>query len=191
MLGGDGGRVCGLEVEDTTLVPVNGDTKARGLGTKRVIDVDTVVFCIGDRVDENFGLPVKWNEFVKNPTPRFPVEGLSYEAYDPQAGAPITGVFVAGWSREASSGLVGVARKDGENGARALLQYLQGLSPADDKNGVLDRLSQLLHKTGQPVISKDEVKRLEAFELAEAERQGLEEFKLKTNQEMLAAMGLA
>ena len=191
ILGGDGGRVCGLEVEDTTLVPANGDTKARGLGTKRVVDVDTVVFCIGDRVDENFGLPVKWNEFVKNPTPRFPVEGLSYEAYDPQTGAPITGVFVAGWSREASSGLVGVARKDGENGARALLQYLQGLSPVDDKNVALVSLSQLLHKTGQPVISKDDVKRLEAFERAEAERQGLEEFKLKTNEEMLAAMGLA
>jgi ferredoxin--NADP+ reductase len=100
-------------------------------------------------------------------------------------------VFVAGWSREASSGLVGVARKDGENGARALLQYLQGLSPVNDKNVALVRLSQLLHKTGQPVISKDDVKRLEAFERAEAERQGLEEFKLKTNQEMLAAMGLA
>jgi ferredoxin/flavodoxin---NADP+ reductase len=191
ILGGDGERVCGLEVEDTTLVPANGDTKARGLGTRRVVDVDTVVFCIGDRVDENFGLPVKWNEFVKNPTPRFPVEGLSYEAYDPQAGAPITGVFVAGWSREASSGLVGVARKDGENGARALLQYLQGLSPLDDKNVVLARLSQLLHKTGRPVISKEDVKRLEAFEQAEAGRQGLEEFKLKTNQEMLAVIGLA
>ena len=191
ILGEAGGRVCGLEVEDTTLVPTNGDTKARGLGTKRVVDVDTVVFCIGDRVDENFGLPVKWNEFVKNPTPRFPVEGLSYEAYDPQAGQPVVGVFVAGWSREASSGLVGVARKDGENGARALLQYLQGLSPLDDKNLALAKLSQLLKTTGRPVVSKDDVKRLDAFERAEAERQGLEEFKLKTNQEMLAAMGFA
>jgi ferredoxin--NADP+ reductase len=183
--------VGGLEVEDTTLVPTNGDTKARGLGTKRVVDVDTVVFCIGDRVDENLGLPVKWNEFVKNPTPRFPVEGLSYEAYDPPAGQPIVGVFVAGWSREASSGLVGVARKDGENGARALLQYLQGLSPLDDKNLALAKLSQLLKTTGRLVVSKDDVKRLAAVEQAEAERQGLEEFKLKTNEEMLAAMGFA
>jgi ferredoxin--NADP+ reductase len=191
ILGDAAGRACGLEVEDTTLVPSNGDTKARGLGTKRVVDVDTVIFCIGDRVDEDFGLPVKWNEFVKNPAPRFPVEGLSYEAYDPQAGQPIPGVFVAGWSREASSGLVGVARKDGENGARALLQYLQGLAPLEDKKSVLERLYQLLNKTGRVLVSREDVLRLEAFERAEAERQGLEEFKLKTNEKMLAAMGLA
>ena len=77
------GNVCALEVEDTTLVPANGDTKAKGLGTRRLIEVDTVVFCIGDRVDSDFGLPVEWNEYVKNPTPRFPVDGLSYEVFDP------------------------------------------------------------------------------------------------------------
>ncbi|HWQ84697.1 MAG TPA: FAD-dependent oxidoreductase, partial [Anaerolineales bacterium] len=107
LVGDTDGRVCGLEVEDTTLVPQNGDTKARGLGTKRIIEADTVIFCIGDRVDEDFGLPVQWNEFVKNPNPVYPINGLSYEAYDPGPGKPVEGVFVAGWSREASSGLVG------------------------------------------------------------------------------------
>ena len=127
IVGDETGKVIGLEVEDTTLVPKNGDTKARSLGTKRILDVDTVVFCIGDRVDDRFGLPVQWNEFVKNPSPNFPIDGISYEAYDQETGKPLEGVFMAGWSREASSGLVGVARKDGENGAKALLQYLQTL----------------------------------------------------------------
>jgi len=67
IIGGERGIVRGLEVEDTTLVADDGDTKAKRLGTKRVIPVDTVIFCIGDRVDENFGLAVRWNEFVKNP----------------------------------------------------------------------------------------------------------------------------
>ena len=40
-----------------------------------IIPADTVIFCIGDRVDEELGLPVRWNEFVKNPEPRFPVFG--------------------------------------------------------------------------------------------------------------------
>ena len=119
------GKVGGLEYEETKLVLANGDTKARGTGVRFIMDVDTVIFAIGDRVDDQFGLPVQWNEFVKNPNPSYPVDDISFEAYDQEAGAPLSGIFVAGWSREASSGLVGIARKDGERGARALLQYLE------------------------------------------------------------------
>lgn len=133
---------------------------------------------------------MEWNEFVKNPQPDYPVDGLSYEAYDPQAGRPIEGVFVAGWSREASSGLVGVARKDGENGAKAVLQYLQAHPGSAAPEQVLDRLEARLQLISRPVIRKDDIKRLEAFECAEAERQGLEYYKCLTNEEMLAAIGL-
>jgi len=189
LLGDENGMVCGLEVEDTTLVLKDGDTKARGLGTRRVLDVDTVIFCIGDRVDEGFGLPVEWNEFVKNPEPRFPVAGLSYEAFDPESGKPLEGVFVAGWSREASSGLVGVARKDGENGAKALLQYLETQPVTEGHALALDRLNSLLAHTGKRVVSKEDVVKLEEFEQAEAARLGLEEVKLTTNEEMLAVIG--
>ena len=125
ILGDENGMVNGLEVEDTTLVCSEGEVQAKRLGTKRLLNVDTVIFCIGDKVDESFGLPVRNNAFVKNPNPIHPMDGLSFEAFDPDLNRPIDRVFVAGWSREASSGLVGVARKDGENGARAVLEYLQ------------------------------------------------------------------
>lgn len=187
ILGNAEGQVRGLEIEETILVRTNGDTKARSTGIKRVMDVDTVIFAIGDRVDENFGLPVQWNAFVKNPNPTYPVDGISYEAFDPEANKPIEGIFVAGWSREASSGLVGVARKDGERGARAVLQYLKTVSISPDAANILkQRLAQL----GKPMVTKDDVARLEAAERAEAERQGLEEFKFAKNEEMLEAMGL-
>ncbi len=187
ILGNAEGQVCGLEIEETILVRTNGDTKARGTGVKRVMDVDTVIFAIGDRVDENFGLPVQWNAFVKNPNPIYPVDGISYEAFDPEANKPIEGIFVAGWSREASSGLVGVARKDGERGARAVLQYLETVHiPPEAANALKQRLAQL----GKPVVTKDDIARLEEAERAEAERQGLEEFKFAKNEEMLEAMGL-
>lgn len=189
ILGDDQGLVTGLEVEDMKLVPSGGDTKARSLGTQRVLDVDTVVFCIGDRVDETFGLPIQWNEFVKNPTPAFPVENLTYEAFDPEAGKAIEGVFVAGWSREASSGLVGVARKDGENGARAALQYLATQPPVQDEAAVKARVHALLAQTGQPLVDQADVKRLEAAEQAQAASMGVEFFKMKTNAEMLAVIG--
>jgi ferredoxin/flavodoxin---NADP+ reductase len=191
ILGDERGNVVGLEVEDTTLVPKDGDTKARGLGTRRVLEVDTVIFCIGDRVDENFGLPVKWNEFVKNPSPRYAVENLSYEAFDPDANQPIEGVFVAGWSREASSGLVGVARKDGENGARAVVKYLETLPAVSDPEAVVERLMEVIQQRGTPYVPYEAIQRLEALEKAETERLGLEDFKMKTNEEMLSVLELA
>jgi len=193
MLGDSTGTVCGLEVEDTMLVPANGDTKARGLGTKRVIEADTVFFCIGDRVDESFGLPTEWSEFVKNPAPRFPKDGNSYEAFDPASGQPIEGVFVAGWARKASDGLVGIARKDGTLGAQAVLHYLvaqPALSEAELALPVV-RLFTRLGLKGTQVISKADWQLLEAAEQAEAQRLGLEAFKFESNEEMLAVIGLA
>lgn len=188
IIGGERGVVRGLEVEDTTLVRDDGDTKAKRLGTKRVIPCDTVIFCIGDRVDETFGLPIRWNEFVKNPEPRFPVEGKSYEAYDPDLNRPVDRVFVAGWSREASSGLVGVARKDGENGALAVLQYLQTMPPLISFDRILTEIHERITRLEKRIVTKDDWKRLEIAEQAEAERLGQEEFKFATNEEMLAAI---
>lgn len=188
ILGNDSGRVAGLEIEDTRLVPKGSDTKAVSLGTHRVLEVDSVIFCIGDKVDEDFGLPVQWNEFVKNPQPKWAIDDISYEAYDPQAGRAIEGVFVAGWSREASSGLVGVARKDGENGTRAVMQYLAARPGTSDPSSVIAALERRLAASGKRIITKDDVLRLDAAEKAQAARLGLDEFKYKTDAEMLAAI---
>jgi len=185
---GEGGLVRGLEVENNILVSGRGEPQARRLGTRRVIPADTVVFCIGDRVDETFGLPVRWNEYVKNPTPRFPVNGVSYEAYNPDLDIPVDRVFIAGWSREASSGLVGIARKDGENGAQAVLQYLQKQPELVGKAEALANLQQRLDALGKPIITQAELVRLEAAENQVAQEKGLEEFKFSTNEEMLAAI---
>lgn len=190
IIGDDKGQVCGLEVEETVLIPRNGDTKAKGTGVKRVLDVDTVIFCIGDRVEETFGLPIEWNEFIKNPNPNFPIEGVSYEVYDPETKKEIEGIFVAGWAREASSGLVGIARKDGERGARALYQYLQTQPPAENIAETLEKLKEYLQGIDKPIIVKEYIQRLELAEQAEAERLGLEEFKFATNEDMLSMMDL-
>jgi ferredoxin/flavodoxin---NADP+ reductase len=139
----------------------------------------------------DFGLPVRWNAFVKNPEPRFPVEGVSYEAYDPELGRPIERVFVAGWSREASSGLVGVARKDGEMVTRAVLQLLESLPPLRNRERVLQDLERRLDQLGKPVITIQELLKLEQIEHCQAEQRGLEEFKFGSNLEMLRALELA
>lgn len=190
ILGDENGQVCGLEADETILIPRNGDTKAKRTGEKRILDVDTVIFCIGDRVDDKFGLPVEWNEFVKNPDPVYPVNDISYEAYDPKLNKPVEGIFMAGWSREASSGLVGIARKDGKCGAKALIKYLDSLSPLEDQTAVLDTLQRRIKQIEKPLVTEEDLTTLIAIEKTVAEKQGLEDFKFGSNQEMLAKMGL-
>ncbi len=188
ILGDEMGGVVGIEVEDNTLVRVDGKTKEIGLGTKRILDVDAVIFCIGDEVDLNMGIPVQRNEYVKVSKPRYPIEGISYEVYDPSLGKPIEGLFVAGWSRKASTGLVGVARKDGENCASAMMQYLNTL-PMVEEPPIFKKLEGALSKCGKEIISKGDLAQLDIVEKAEAERLGLEDYKMETNEEMLAAIG--
>jgi ferredoxin/flavodoxin---NADP+ reductase len=181
MLGDAEGCLTQVEIEDNILVEKDGDTKARGTGNKRRLDVETVVFAIGDKVDESFGLPTEWNEFVKSPTPRFPIDGVSYET-------PMEDVFVGGWSRKASSGLVGIARKDGTNASKAVWQYLQTKQPVEPNT---EALSAKLKSLNKPLVQKEHVKKLEENELAQAKQPGLEAFKYDTNEDMLKVMGLA
>jgi ferredoxin--NADP+ reductase len=188
VVGDEFGRVVALEVEDNTLVMDGEQTRVRTLGTRHQIAVDTVIFAIGDQVEEEFGLPVKNGEYVKNPEPRFPIDGHSYEICDPAAGQVIKNVFVAGWARNASYGLVGVARKDGVNGARALLQYLESLSNSGCEWQAA--LQKKLNGLGKPIVGLVQLEALEAVEQARAQAEGLPEFKFASNVEMLTAMGL-
>lgn len=190
ILGDERGRVRALEVEDTELVPqADGGVWCRSVGTRFRLDVDTVIFCIGDQVSPSFGLPVQRHAFVKHPNPRFPVEGMSYEAYDPETQSAIEGIFVAGWARWASTGQVGFTRKDAINCVQAVVQYLeQGSPPFDDSAIVEQRVEQRLAQLNKPVVTTEDWRRLEAVEMQEATRLGLEEFKFATNDEMLAAI---
>jgi ferredoxin--NADP+ reductase len=96
-------------------------------------------------------------------------------------------VFVGGWSRKASDGLVGYARKDGTNASKAVWQYLQTLPPIEPNvNAVAEKVQGL----DKPIVTKEDIKRLEAAETEEAKKRGLEEFKFDNNEDMLNAMGL-
>ena len=178
---GENGKLTQVELEDNILVEKDCETKAKGTGNRRKLDIETVVFAIGDKVDESFGIPTEWNEFVKNPNPKFPIDGVSYES-------PFEDVFVGGWSRKASSGLVGVARKDGTNASKAVWQYLQTKQPGESN---VDAVGAKLKTLGKPIILKENIKKLEEVETAEAQKRGLEEFKFDTNEDMLEAMGIA
>jgi ferredoxin/flavodoxin---NADP+ reductase len=177
---GENGSLIKLEVEENILVNRDGQFGAKGTGVKTALDVDTVIFAIGDMIDESLGLQTSHNEFVQQREPRFPIDGVSFET-------PVEGVFIGGWARKASNGLVGYARRDGTHAAQAVLQFLQTKQPNGTDADAVNARIRGLHK---PVIDKDDIKRLEATEAEEAKRRGLEFFKCSTNEEMLQLMGL-
>lgn len=188
ILSDEAGRVRALRMEDTTLTPKGDDFSARGLGTFHDLEVDTVIFAVGDRVDEHLGLPFDGSVYVKcaSPDPAQP-GNEAYQVYDPQAGRPCDGLFVIGWSRQASDGLVGKAKQDGERGVAIVNQYLQTctVGTADGMVNKLEALRQLLAARGARPISYTDVQKLESFEKEEAARRAAEFFKHRANEEML------
>ena len=181
--------VNALKVEENTLVKADGVVKARGTGNTRQIEADTIIFAIGDTVDKDFCIPIFNDAYVASPQPRFPVEGVSFEAFNPDINQPIDRVFLAGWARQASTGLVGVARRDGERAAEAVLQYLHTHGPMRDMENVVEKFEERLVETHERVVDKAHLAKLAAAESAQAQELGVEEFKFSTNDEMLTAMG--
>jgi ferredoxin--NADP+ reductase len=181
--------VTGLKVEENTLIGLDGNTKARGTGITHQVSVDSVIFAIGDTVDKDFCMPVYNDTYVTVKEPRFPVEGVSYEAFNPDTNQPVERVFLAGWARVASTGLVGYARKDGEKAAEAVLAYLHTQPPMRDMDNVIDKFEERLTEVQVHLVDKNRLEKLEAAEIAEAKKQGVEDFKYPTNEEMFTAMG--
>jgi ferredoxin/flavodoxin---NADP+ reductase len=189
ILGDESGRVIGLQVEENRLV-LTEDGLSRPVGTGKLVtlDVDTVIFAIGDVVDPAMGLPVLSGEFAKNPQPRYPVDGASFELFDLKTNQVVPDVFLAGWARKPSVGLVGVARKDATNSIHALTRYLETLPPNPAPVSELVR-ERMLH-LGRPVIDKQALQRLEGLEKERAKDLGVAAYKFASNDEMLQVLDL-
>ncbi|MBK9707715.1 MAG: hypothetical protein IPO77_12100 [Acidobacteria bacterium] len=185
------GNIIALRVENTELYKRGEDIAAKGTGTHTDIEVDTVVFAIGDRVDETLGLPCTGTEYVKNPNPDPDNPGdEAYQVFDPQSGKLIDGYFVIGWSRKASDGLVGKAKQDGEKGIVAVNHYLEKVTPGSAEGaGAKSRpAGELLKSRGVRFIEYSDIQKLEAVEKKEAEKRGAEFFKYSTDRDMLSAI---
>ena len=182
--------VTGLKVEDNTLVGLDGNVKARGTGNTHQIDADTVIFAIGDTVDKDFCVPVFNDAYVTAKEPKYPVAGLSYEAFNPDTNQPMDRVFLAGWARLASTGLVGYARRDGEQASEAVLAYLHTQPAMPDLENVIEKFEERLAETHEILVDKKQLAKLESAEVAEAQKRGVVEFKYSTNDEMFSAMGI-
>jgi ferredoxin--NADP+ reductase len=189
------GKVKALRVENTELFKRVEAISCRGAGTHFDIECDSVIFAIGDKVDETLGLPCTGTEYIRNPNPDPDNAGdEAYQVFDPKADQVCEGLFVIGWSRQASDGVVGKAKQDGERGMAVVNRYLQRRKPgssADSAGEKLVKLRQLLESRGVRVVSYTDVQKLEAVEREESQRRGVEFFKHITDEEMLAAIDVA
>lgn len=181
-------NVVGLELEENTLIEKDGKIAAKSLGTTSNISLDSVIFAIGDTVDGNIGLPVSRGEFSKNPNKHNDDSDANlYEVYSPEQESVLKGVFVSGWSRKASDGLVGIAKKDAETGVKYLLKFLEENKSENNLSSDerLSKLKKLFNERNVNTISWRDLELLEKVELKEAEERGLEFYKFDHNSEML------
>jgi ferredoxin--NADP+ reductase len=183
----EGGRVVGLEVEENRLERRGDRVAAVGTGEIQVIPVDTVVFAVGDRVDEEVGLPYKDGLYLTTPGED---PAAAYQVLDPATGKAQPGVFVVGWARRASDGVVGRARLDAETGIKHVARCLGGRPkrPRAEAERAVAELRRTLAARGVTVVDYPAVQRLEAVERARAAASGVEEFKFRSDREMLAAI---
>jgi ferredoxin--NADP+ reductase len=181
-------RVRGLEMEENKLEPKGEDTAAVGLKQFYEFPCDSVVFAVGDKVDDTVGLPYKGGTFLTNPnkTGNDPDDAL-FQAYDETSGKILEGLFLAGWARKASEGLVGVAKRDGDWCAEVVTRYLETKGAGSPVSAVLDKLQARLKERKRRPVDITGLRALQAAEKAHKDMTDcIGEFKYVTNQEMLS-----
>jgi ferredoxin--NADP+ reductase len=188
VLADSGGKVAGLEVELNKLIIENGRTVPRGTGQHIQIPLDCVIYAIGDQVDGSLGLPFARGAFVTNPAelPGDP-NPAHYQPYDPVTKQIFAGIYLMGWSRNASVGLVGVAKQDAERGMKVVNAYLaakEGFEP-DALEQKIEAVLEKLEENNVSYVTKEDVAALEAVEKEEAKKRNTWEHKYTSDEEML------
>jgi ferredoxin--NADP+ reductase len=179
------GRIDRLTLTENMLVARNGGTSAKASGRTSELDVDTMIFAIGDVADPGFGLPYASGGYVTNPDGGDP-KRAAYEVFDSQSGKVIEGTYVVGWARKASEGLVGVARFDAEQGAAHVLKYLE--SAAETPAATAAEMLRHLESKGIEAVPKDDLAYLARAEEKQARERGVPSFKFADNETMLASI---
>lgn len=157
LLGDDGGRVTGVEVERNEI----GDGgRVRGTGEAGVLDAGLVVRAIGYAGDPIAGLP------FDEATGTVPHEAGRVML----GGEPVQGSYVSGWIKRGPTGVIGTNKSDGAETAASVLADLPGLAtpPRPGGDAVLDRLREF----GVEPVLWDDWQRLDAAEKSLGEQRG-------------------
>ncbi|MEO6965078.1 MAG: hypothetical protein ABI076_04175, partial [Acidobacteriaceae bacterium] len=186
IIAGPDGRIKQLVVTENALaLRSDGSTSARATEKTAVLDVDTLIFAIGDKHDPTVGLPMGPDGYATKPAVESSLEPM-YEAWDPAINASLHGIYVAGWARRASTGLVGVARHDGEGGAKKVLDYLH--DQPDNSTLSDDQILAAIQAKGVTPVTKQDLEILARVEEQQAQERNLASFKYSDDESMLQAI---
>jgi ferredoxin/flavodoxin---NADP+ reductase len=181
------GRIDRLTVVENILQEREGSIACKATEKTADLDVDTMIFAIGDVADPAVGLPYHRDAYVINPAPgEDPKRASIYELFDPQSGKVMQGMYAVGWARKASEGLVGIARHDGEVGAAHVLKYLEGVK--DGTGAAAQQVREHLERKGLRVVDKADLELLARAEDKIAQERGISWFKFAEDEAMLAAI---
>lgn len=172
------GKVKGLEIVETELIlQKNGYMHPQETGTVRTIPADQIIFCVGDGVDMDLGLPLdKQGEFITNQKSSYQDNEIIY-----QLAANNQNIFVAGWARKPSKGLAGQAKKDGIQAARTIEKYL--LDQSTSNINTIEKFESFIKN--QIIITKEDWMQLIEIENQLANIRGLPFFRFSSNEDML------
>jgi ferredoxin--NADP+ reductase len=179
-----GGRIDRLTVAGNILFERDGSMACKATEKTADLDVDTMIFAIGDVADPSLGLPYSRDSYVINPDQSDP-KRAAYELFDPQSGQVLDGMYAVGWARKASDGLVGIARHDAEVGAVHVLKYLE---TARESNFGTAEIQSFLERKGLQVVTKADLESLARAEEKQAQKLGVSWFKFAEDNAMLAAI---
>lgn len=178
-------RINRLTLTENILVQRDGDVAAKATDKTFDLEVDTMIFAIGDVADPAVGLPYGKDSYVTHADPTDPARS-AYEVFDPQTGKVLEGIYVVGWARKASEGLVGIARHDAEVGATHVLKFLEGVP--DKVSVTVDEIQRRVEARGTRTVTKADLEHLARAEEKQAQRQSATWFKFADDEAMLRAI---
>ncbi len=177
IVGGDG-RVEAIRLERNRLVPGRGGLAAEGTGEIETLPTGLVVRAVGYRSLPLPGLPFDDRRAV--------VPNAAGRVLDAATGAPLPGLYVAGWVKRGPTGLIGSNKPDGAETADAMAEDRSSIPPAEEPDpAAIDRR---LADSGRRVVSYSDWQRLDRIELERGRAQGRPRVKLGSVAEMLAAL---
>lgn len=179
------GRIERLRLVENVLFEREGSIGCKATERTTDLNVDTMIFAIGDVADPALGLPYSRDSYVTNPDLADP-KRAAYELFDAQGGKVLEGMYAVGWARKASDGLVGIARHDGEVGAAHVMKYLE--TARDSDNACAEQVRRSLEQKSVRVIDKADLELLARAEEKMARERGVAWFKFDNDEAMLAAI---
>jgi ferredoxin--NADP+ reductase len=179
------GRIARLTVTENALVKRGEDVAAKATENTAEVEVDTMVFAIGDVADPTLGLPYHKDCYVTHTNSTDPHQPC-FQVFDPSCGQIMDGIYVVGWARKASEGLVGIARHDGEVGAAEVLQYLQ--TAPEKQSATYQEIVRRLQSKNLRLVTKPDLEHLAKAEDREGKSRGVQYFKFSDDEAMLAAI---